>query len=132
MRAAGHSNLNALPVHLPRQIFYSFLFVFMGFFVSERSQDDSMLDLVLGGVLEASWGDIGRLLGRQDAPKMAQDGAKMAQDGAKISQGDAKTANVALRLAKMAPRRAKMAPRRVRMVPRRAKMMPRRATMEPR
>ena len=29
----------------------------------------SMLDLVLGGVLEVSWSDLGRVLGGQDAPK---------------------------------------------------------------
>ena len=63
-----------------------------GFFDSERSQDDSMLDLVLGGVLEASWSDLGRFLGGQDAPKMAQDGAKTAQDGAKMAQDGAKMA----------------------------------------
>ena len=34
---------------------------------------------------------IGRFLGGQDAPKMAQDGAKTAQDGAKIAQDGAKT-----------------------------------------
>ena len=55
----------------------------------------SMLDLVLGGVLEASWSDLGRVFGGQDAPKTAQDGAKTAQDGAKTS-----------------PRRPQMAPRR--------------------
>ena len=49
-----------------------------------------MLDLVLGGVLEESWSDLGRLLGSQDAPKMAQDGAKTAQDGAKMVQDGAK------------------------------------------
>ena len=48
--------------------FIVFSLVFIGFFDSERSQDDSMLDLVLGGVLEASWSDLGRLLGGQDAP----------------------------------------------------------------
>ena len=42
--------------------FIVFSLVFIGFFDSERSQDDSMLDLVLGGVLEASWSDLGRLL----------------------------------------------------------------------
>jgi len=36
-----------------------------------------MLDLVLRGVLEASWSDLGRLFGGQDAPKTAHDGAKM-------------------------------------------------------
>ena len=51
--------------------FIAFSLVFIGFFDSERSQDDSMLDLVLGGVLEASWSDLGRLLGGQGAPKMA-------------------------------------------------------------
>ena len=51
-----------------------------------------MLDLVLGGVLEASWSDLGRLLGGQDAPKMAQDGAKTASDGAKMAQDGAKMA----------------------------------------
>ena len=50
--------------------------VFIGLFDSERSQDDSMLDLVLGGVLEASWSGLGAFLGGQDAPKTAQDGAK--------------------------------------------------------
>ena len=50
-----------------------------------------MLELVLGGLLEASWSDLGRLLGGQDAPKMAQDGAKIAQDGARTCQDVAKT-----------------------------------------
>ena len=42
-----------------------------------------MLELVLGGVLEASWSDLERLLGGQDAPKTAQDAAKTGQYGAK-------------------------------------------------
>ena len=48
-----------------------------------------MLDFVLGGVLEASWSYLGRVLGGQDAPKTSQDGAKMGQDGAKmvVSEG---------------------------------------------
>ena len=59
----------------------------------------------LRGVLEASWSDLGRFLGGQDAPntsqagakmgqdrvKTAQDGAKKCQDGATIPQDDAKT-----------------------------------------
>ena len=51
-----------------------------------------MLELVLGGVLEASWSYLGRFLGGQDAPKTSQDGAKMGQDGAKTGQDGAKTA----------------------------------------
>ena len=39
------------------------------------------LDLVLGGVYEVSWNDLGRLRW----PKMAQDGAKMAQDAPKMA-----------------------------------------------
>ena len=54
-----------------------------------------MLDIVLRGVLEASWSDLGRLLGGQDAPKTAQDGAKTVQVAAKRLP----------RWAKMAPRR---------------------------
>ena len=50
-----------------------------------------MLDLVLGGVLEASWSDLGKVLGGQGAPKTAQDGAKTAHDGAKTGQGGTKT-----------------------------------------
>ena len=42
-----------------------------------------MLELVLGGVLEASWSDLGRFLGGQDAPKTSQDGAKTGQVGVK-------------------------------------------------
>ena len=53
-----------------------------------------MLDLILGGVLEASWSDLGRVLGGQDAPKMSQDGAKTAQDGAKTVQDGAKMRQV--------------------------------------
>ena len=48
-----------------------FSLVFIGFLDSERSQDDSMLDLVLGGALEVSWSDLGKFFGGQDAPKMA-------------------------------------------------------------
>ena len=44
-----------------------------------------MLDLVLGGVFEASWSDLGRVFGGQDVPKTAQDSAKTAQDGAKTA-----------------------------------------------
>ena len=50
-----------------------------------------MLDLILGGVLEASWSGLGTFLGGQDAPKTSQDGAKTAQDGAKTGQGGTKT-----------------------------------------
>ena len=53
-----------------------------------------MLDLVLGGVLEASWSDLGRFFGGQDAPKTAQDGGKMAHDGAKTAQDGAKIGRV--------------------------------------
>ena len=59
----------------------------------------SMLDLVLGGVLEVSWSDLGRVLGGQDAPKMAQDGAKTVQDGAKMAQDGAKTAQDGAKMA---------------------------------
>ena len=64
---------------------------FPGFSRFERSQDESVMDLVLGGVLEASWSDLGRLLGGQDAPKMAQDGQKWRQDSAKIGEDGART-----------------------------------------
>ena len=80
----------------------------MGFFDSERSQDDSMLDLVLGGVLEASWSDLGKLLGGQGAlgwPKMAPRRRRMVP----ISP-------------KMARRRAMIEPRHPKMTPRRANM----------
>ena len=80
-------------------VFGGFSLVFKGFFDSERSQDDSMLDLVLGGVLEASWTEVGRVLSGQDAPKMAQDGAKTAQDGAKIAHDGAKTAQDGAKIA---------------------------------
>ena len=50
----------------------------------------SMLGLILGGVLEASWSDLGRFLGGQDAPKTAQDGAKTGQGGAKTPENRAK------------------------------------------
>ena len=80
-------------------VFGVFSLVFISFFDSERSQDDSMLDLVLGGVLEASWSDLGRLFGGQDAPKMAQDGAKTAQDGAKMAQDGAKMAQDGAKIA---------------------------------
>ena len=52
----------------------------------------SMLDLVLGGVLEASWSDLGRFFGGQDGAKLAQDGGKTAQDGAKTAQDGAQDA----------------------------------------
>ena len=61
-----------------------------------------MWNLVLGGVLEASWSDLGRVFGGQDAPKTAQDGAKTAQDGAKTAQDGAKAAQDGT---KTAPRR---------------------------
>ena len=54
----------------------------------------SMLDLVLGGVLEASWIDLERVFGGQDAPKTAQDGGKTAHDGAKTAQDGAKIGRV--------------------------------------
>ena len=73
-----------------------FLMVFHWFYKVFRSwrppKIGSMLDLVLGGLLEASWSDLGRFFGGQEAPKTAQDGAKTAQDGAKTAQEAAKTA----------------------------------------
>ena len=81
--------LNALPVHVQDRFSQAFYKVFWS---AKASKLRSMLDLVLGGVLEASWSDLGRLLGGQDAPKMAQDGAKTAQDGAKMARDGAKMA----------------------------------------
>ena len=68
---------------------------FPGFSRFERSQDESVMDLVLGGVLEASWSDVGRLLGgqdgAQDAPKTPQDAPRGPQDRPKTPQEAAKT-----------------------------------------
>ena len=52
----------------------------------ERSKLRFMLDFVLGGVLQASWNDLGRFLGGQDAPKTSQDSAKMGQEGARTGK----------------------------------------------
>ena len=83
---------SALPVHCQTQFFFrSWIDVFQVFRVWNRLKLRSMLDLVLGGVLEACWSDLGRLLGGQDAPKMAQDGAKMRQDAPKTRPRRAKT-----------------------------------------
>ena len=50
-----------------------------------------MLELVLGGVLEAAWSDLGRFLGGQDAHKTAQDGHKTPQDATMTVQDGPKT-----------------------------------------
>ena len=48
----------------------------------------SMLDFVLGGVLEASWSDLGRFFGR---PRRAQDGPRWRQDGSRWRHDAPKT-----------------------------------------
>ena len=56
----------------------------------------SMLELVLEGILEASWNDLGKVLGgqdasqdaprrRQDGPRRRQDAPKTVKDGSKMS-----------------------------------------------
>ena len=105
--------------------FYGFSLRFPLFLAREGLQVEvyvgPMLELVLGGVLEASWSDLGRFFGGHDGAKLAQDGGKTAQDGAKTAQDGAK----------MPPRRPRMPPRRPKTAPglrsRRAKMLPRRA-----
>ena len=85
--------LNALPVHVQDRFFFSLSLGFYKVFWSPKaSKLRSMLDLVLGGVLEAFWRHLGRVLGGQDAPQTAQDSAKTLQDGAKTAQDGAKTA----------------------------------------
>ena len=67
---------------------------FPGFSCCERSQDESVMGLVLGGVLEASWSDVGRLLGGQDGvqdgPRLRQEEAKMRPRRPKMRQEDPK------------------------------------------
>ena len=67
---------------------------FPGFSRFERSQDESVMDLVLGGVLEASWSDVGRLLGGQDG---AQDGPRWRQDAPRCAQDAPRSAQEPLR-----------------------------------
>ena len=88
----------------------------------------SMLDIVLEGVLEVSWSDLGRPLGSQDASKMAQDGATTTPRSFKMAPGRAK---MSPRRAKMEPGGAKMEPRLAMMALRWAKMVPRQPKMEP-
>ena len=87
-RPARHSNLSALAVHMPRQFFFrcSSIDVCHILRVSKPSKlrsVGSMLELVLGGVLEAFWDDLGRFLGGQDVLKTSQDGAKTGHVGIK-------------------------------------------------
>ena len=86
---------------------------FPGFSRFERSQDESVMDLVLGGVLEASWSDVGRLLGgqdgAQDAPKTPQDAPRGPQDRPNTPQEAAMTRQDA---AKTPPRGFQERPRR--------------------
>ena len=75
--------------------FYCFSLVFKGFLVSNSPKIGSMLDLVLGGVLEASWRHLGKVLGSQDAPQDAprrrQDGPRRRQDAPKTAKDGSKT-----------------------------------------
>ena len=82
------SSLNALPVRLLRHVFFSvFSLRFPLFLAREGFQVEvyvgPMLELVLGGVLEASWKDLGKVLGGQDSPKTSQDCPKTGQVGVK-------------------------------------------------
>ena len=58
------------------------------------SKLDLKLDLVLGGILEASWSDLGRVLGGQDAPQDApgrrQDGPRRRQEAPKSAKDGSK------------------------------------------
>ena len=56
--------------------FIVFSLVFKGFLVSNSPKMGSMLDLVLGGVLEASWADLGKVFGRLGRLRCAQDGPR--------------------------------------------------------
>ena len=102
---------------------------FPGFSRFERSQDESVMDLVLGGVLEASWSDVGRLLGGPRWPKMAprraQDAPRRAQDAPRCAKRTPRWAKDAPRGRQDAPRRAQDAPKR----PPRAPTTPMRASV---
>ena len=60
-----------------------FHYVFHYFWLAKASKLRSMLDLCWSSSWEASWSDLGRFLGGQDAPKTSQDGAKTGQVGVK-------------------------------------------------
>ena len=53
------------------------------FWSPRASKLDLKLELCLSSSWEASWSDLGRFLGGQDAPKTSQDGAKTGQVGVK-------------------------------------------------
>ena len=74
-----------------------FLMVFRWFykvFGSPRgSKLDLKLDLVLGGILEASWSYLGKVLGGQDAPQTVQDGER-AKRASERSERSARSAGM--------------------------------------
>ena len=57
------------------------------------SKLDLKLDLVLGGILEGSWGYLGKVLGGQDAPKTVQDGGR-AKRASERSERSARSAGM--------------------------------------
>ena len=86
---------------LKQVLFYCFFIGFSVFWAREGlevgPQLRAKLEVVLGGVLERCWTDVGRVLGiklesswpqdgprwRQDGPSRPQDGARWRQDGAR-------------------------------------------------